>query len=121
MFTDKIVLGEFPDESFPENLKAFKRIRSPVRELEDREVLIKVRYISIDPVARVWVSGAKTYLPAIKIGGEVPGFGIGAVVLTKSHRFQKGDLVTGVLSWSSHVIRRDKEVFPIPSVSRHFI
>lgn len=60
-------------------------------------VLIQVYYISIDPVARVWVSGAKTYLPAIKIGGAIPGFGIGVIVESRSSMFDVGMWVTGVM------------------------
>jgi NADPH-dependent curcumin reductase CurA len=31
-------------------------------------------YVSIDPVMRVWLSGAKTYLPALKVGDTMHGF-----------------------------------------------
>jgi NADPH-dependent curcumin reductase len=31
-------------------------------KLEEGQVLIRVHYVSIDPVFRVWVSGAKSYI-----------------------------------------------------------
>lgn len=113
---DKYILASFPDDTFPENLSSFQKVREEVRPLRDDEVLIQVLYISIDPVARVWVSGAKTYLPAIKLGGEIPGFCVGKVVATTSELHSKNDLVFGVLSWSSYVIRKAHMVFPVPDV-----
>lgn len=41
---------------------------------------VKVRYITIDPMLRVWISGAKTYLPALVPGSSIPGFGIGQIM-----------------------------------------
>lgn len=29
---------------------------------------------------RVWISGAKTYLPAVTPGSPIPGFGVGQVI-----------------------------------------
>jgi hypothetical protein len=43
-------------------------------------VAIKLKYVSIDPMLRVWISGAKTYLPAITPGSSIPGFGVGQVI-----------------------------------------
>lgn len=44
----------------------------PIPQIEEGEILvkvflqlIKVLYIGIDPVMRVWLSGAKTYIEAV--------------------------------------------------------
>ena len=36
--------------------------------------------MGIDPVMRVWLSGAKTYVDAVELGDVVPAFGIGVVI-----------------------------------------
>jgi len=106
MRSDSIILAAYPDDSFPDNLSAFHKVRQIIRPLSEDELLIQVLYISIDPVARVWVSGAKTYLPALKLGMEIPAFGIGRVVESTSNIYSPNDLVMGVLSWSNYVIKR---------------
>jgi NADPH-dependent curcumin reductase CurA len=52
---------------------------------------IRVRYITIDPMLRVWISGAKTYFDALVPGSTIPGFGIGRVIkiVDNSNRMNK--------------------------------
>lgn len=118
MLNEKFILASYPDDTFPENLSAFQRVTETTRALEEEEVLIQVQYLSIDPVARVWVSGAKTYLPALKVGMEIPAFGVGRVVASRSEMYKPGDLVNGVLSWSSYIIQPAGQIFPISDVRK---
>lgn len=47
----------------------FSIVNVPIpTKLEEGEILVKVFYVSIDPVMRVWLSGAKTYIDKINIG-----------------------------------------------------
>ena len=54
---------------------------------------VRVRYITIDPMLRVWISGAKTYLPALVPGSGIPGFGLGQVIRLNdtSNRINKAE------------------------------
>lgn len=63
-----LVLKRRPDDSFPKNMDIFdiEDIQTPV--LEKGEILIKVLFIGVDPVMRVWLSGAKTYIDSVEIG-----------------------------------------------------
>jgi NADPH-dependent curcumin reductase CurA len=45
--------------------------------LEEGEILIRVLFIGIDPVMRVWLSGAKTYIDSVQVGSVMPAFGVG--------------------------------------------
>lgn len=70
---------------------------------------------------RVWISGAKTYLPALVPGSSIPGFGIGQVmkINDSSKRMNKpevGDYVFGTLEWSQVMICSTKQVQKIPFV-----
>lgn len=56
--------------------------------------------MTVDPVSRVWISGAKSYLPAQQFGDVIPSFGIGKVIETKSKKFDVDDVCVGVLAWS---------------------
>lgn len=59
-------------------------------------------WVSLDPLLRTWISGAKSYLDPVKPGSSIPGFGIGKIVkvnLKKSNRTKlfEGDWVIGML------------------------
>lgn len=65
-------------------------------------VAVRVRYITIDPMLRVWISGAKTYLPAVLPGMSIPGFGVGQVIKlndnsNRLNKAEEGDYVFGTL------------------------
>lgn len=47
-------------------------------------------YIGIDPVMRIWLSGAKTYIDTVDIGSVVPAFGLGLVIDSASKKWKKG-------------------------------
>ena len=49
-------------------------------DVKDKMVAVRVRYVTIDPMLRVWISGAKTYLPALVPGSAIPGFGVGQIM-----------------------------------------
>jgi hypothetical protein len=78
----KFVLKHFPDETFPKSLSCFDTVEATYNpeDVKDRMVAVRVRYITIDPMLRVWISGAKTYLPALVPGSSIPGFGVGQII-----------------------------------------
>ncbi|KRX10914.1 Protein phosphatase 2C (PP2C)-like domain [Pseudocohnilembus persalinus] len=49
----------------------------------------------LDPVIRVWLSGAKTYYPALKKGMVLHSFGVGRIISSKNKYFQPGQIVFG--------------------------
>lgn len=78
----KYILKHFPGEDFPNDLSCFETVDAIYNpdDVKDRMVAVKVRYITIDPMLRVWISGAKTYLPALVPGSSIPGFGVGQII-----------------------------------------
>lgn len=85
-----LVLIKRPDHTFPETIDIFEVKEVPLPTLEEGEILVRVIYIGIDPVMRVWLSGAKTYIDSVQIGQVMPAFGVGECVDTRSNRFRKG-------------------------------
>ena len=84
-------------------------------------VAVRVKYITIDPMLRVWISGAKTYLPALKPGSAIPGFGVGQVIKlndssNRMNKAEEGDYVFGTLEWSEIMICSTKQAQKIPVV-----
>jgi NADPH:quinone reductase len=85
-----------PDES------CFKLGEVPVPELGEGQVLIRTRYISVDPYMRGRMKERKSYIPPFQLNAALNGGVVGEVAQTKSKKFSKGDFVTGFLPWQDY-------------------
>jgi NADPH-dependent curcumin reductase CurA len=93
----------------------------PVSEPGDGEVLVKVRYLSMDPAMRGWMNEGRSYVPPVGIGEVMRALGAGEVVTSKHPGFAPGDSVTGLLGVQEFavvegdaVIKVDPELAPLP-------
>ncbi|MEO8669684.1 MAG: NADP-dependent oxidoreductase [Tahibacter sp.] len=66
-------------------------------ELQDGQLQIATRYISIDPAMRVWMSEQKSYWPPVALGEVMRASAIGEVVDSKNAKFPAGVWVSGML------------------------
>ncbi|KAL4460892.1 hypothetical protein ABPG74_016364 [Tetrahymena malaccensis] len=87
----QLILKQKPGSDFPQNVNIFEIKKSEVPELKDGQFLIKVYFLSIDPIMRVWMTGAPTYLPTLKPGQVMHSYGVGEVVQTKNDSWRVGD------------------------------
>jgi NADPH-dependent curcumin reductase len=69
----------------------------PVSEPGDGEVLVKVRYLSMDPAMRGWMNDARSYIPPVGIGEVMRALGAGEVIASNHPGLAAGDHVTGLL------------------------
>jgi len=79
------------------------------------EVLVKVRYISIDAANRAWMQGT-TYRAAVKAGDIMAGYVLGEVVDSRDPKLKKGDLVFGDCGWQEYAVRAAKELNKLPNL-----
>ena len=67
----------------------------PVPALEDGQVLVQTKYISLDPAMRGWMNEGKSYIPPIQLG-EVFRAGTAGQVIESNHPdYAVGEYVTG--------------------------
>jgi NADPH-dependent curcumin reductase CurA len=94
----KIVLASRPQgQVVPEN---FRLETVPVPALKDGEVLVRNRYLSLDPYMRGRMEDAKSYAAPQAIGEVMIGGTAGEVVESKNPAFAAGDKVVGMLGWA---------------------
>ncbi len=79
----------------------FESRTTPVSDPEDGEVLVEVRYISLDPAMRGWMRDARSYVPPVGLGEVMRAGGVGQVVASRDPKFAEGDHVTGLLGVQS--------------------
>lgn len=85
----------------------------PLASLKAGEVLIRNRYLSIDPAIRDWMSDRPSYLPSIHLGEVVRSTSLGEVVESRHPAFKAGDLAVGVNGWEDYSIARGEHLMPV--------
>ena len=82
----------------------FEWVEEPVRSLEEREVLVRNIYLSLDPANRGWVRERASYVEPVQIGDVMRGLTIGVVEESRNQRFSKDDIVSGKIGWQDYAI-----------------
>jgi NADPH-dependent curcumin reductase len=77
----------------------FRIVSAPVPGPRDGEVLVRSRYLSLDPYMRMRMSDAPSYAPKVELGAVMVGGTVGEVLQSRSLAFKPGDCVTGPLGW----------------------
>ena len=114
-----IKLVKFPDDKFPHNVHENLKIETEVLEnaeqkLKPNQVLVESLYLSVDPTMRVWMTGQKTYIGRLSIGQVFPTLGVGRVLISKSKKFNPGDVVLGMMTFQSYPIVDAKTLRAVP-------
>lgn len=77
-------------------------IEAPVPQAGDGEIVIRTRWLSLDPSNRLWMSETPSYLPPVALDAPMRGVVMGEVVESRSAAFQPGDPVMGIGTWSEY-------------------
>jgi NADPH-dependent curcumin reductase CurA len=68
------------------------------------QLLVKNRYLSVDPAMRGWVSAENNYVPPVPLGAVMRGSAVGEVVASNGTRIQVGELVVGRFGWQEYAL-----------------
>lgn len=75
--------------------EAWAFTNDPVPDLGEGEVEVDVRFVSVDPGMKGWMTPVRSYIEPVRPGEVMRAFGIGPVLRSASARFAVGDVVTG--------------------------
>lgn len=78
------------------------------RELSDGEARVRVRYASVDPAMRIWMTEQKSYWPPVALGEVMRAGGIGEVIESKNARLPVGAWVGGMTGITEEFITEGK-------------
>lgn len=89
--------------------------------LQEGDVLVGVKYLSLDPAMRGWMNEGKSYIAAVKLGAVMRALGVGEVLETKNPDFKPGDFVSGALGVQKYAVvaggecrKIDPRLAPLP-------
>ena len=82
----------------------FELVEAAVPTAGPGQAVARLRYLSLDPTNRIWVTDAESYLPPVQIGEVMRGGGIAEIVESNTPDYAVGDLVTGLTGWQDYVL-----------------
>ena len=95
----KVVLKERPSEN--PKVDGFDIIEEISRAPNDGEVLIEMQALEIGAWIRTTLN-EEAFHGSTPIGGTIPALGIGKVLISKSDKFNEGDIVNGPIFAQTH-------------------
>jgi NADPH-dependent curcumin reductase CurA len=93
----------------------FRLIERPMPVPREAELLVKVRFLSVDPANRLYLKRA-TYRPKVDPGDVMGAFGVGEVVESRSPRFSTGDLVFCDAGWQDYAAIPAATAVKLPAI-----
>lgn len=102
----QIVLAERPTGDVTAN--CFRREQVALPALGDGQLLVRQRYLSLDPYMRMRMTELRSYVPPYELGKPLTGGSVGEVVESRNPAFARGDMVFGMLNWASHTVHDGK-------------
>lgn len=98
----RVVLASRPKGApTPEN---FRIESAPAPEPGEREFLVRVLWLSLDPYMRGRMDDAKSYAAPVPVGGVMEGGAVAEVVASRHAGFVPGEIVVGRFGWASHAL-----------------
>jgi NADPH-dependent curcumin reductase CurA len=82
----------------------FELVQRPAPKPGDGEVLMRIRYLSLDPYMRGRMSVARSYAKPVEIGEPMVGGTVGEVVESRNAKFAVGDIVLGYGGWQDYAL-----------------
>lgn len=91
----------------------FKFTTEAKPEVDSGEVLLKTKYVSVDPYMRGRMSDAESYVPPFQLNKPVESGIIAEVIESKNDSFSKGDFVSGMLDWKEYQTNDGKNLLKV--------
>ncbi|RDI69794.1 NADP-dependent oxidoreductase [Halopelagius longus] len=95
------------------DLDCFELRESDRPEPRHGELLVRVRYLSVDPYMRGRMRDTESYAEPWEVGDPMKGGVVGEVVESGSDRYEEGDFVTGEGTWADYTVLDAADVAPV--------
>jgi NADPH-dependent curcumin reductase CurA len=76
----------------------------------DGDVVVRNRFMSVDPYMRGRMNDAKSYVPPFQIGQPLEGGAIGEVIESRAAEFTPGDMVQSMRGWRDYFVAPAREL-----------
>ncbi|NND68402.1 MAG: NADP-dependent oxidoreductase [Halioglobus sp.] len=91
----------------------FRLETTPVPTPGGMEVLLKTRYLSLDPYMRGRMNAGPSYAANVPLGNVMVGGTVSEVVESNNPRFKKGELVNAFAGWQDYSVSAGRELLKL--------
>jgi hypothetical protein len=91
----------------------FRFEEAPIPEPAEGEVLVRHRFLSLDPYQRGRMDDAKSYAAPVALGAPMECQAVGQVAASRDARFKDGDWVLGGYGWQTFSARPAKSLITL--------
>lgn len=98
---NKVILLNNRPEGVPV-LNDFKFIEEEMPVVSDGQVLLKTRFVSVDPYLRGRMNDVKSYVPPFELGKPMQSGVVSEVISSQNKDFKEGDFVVGYVEWKEY-------------------
>ncbi len=106
---NKTIILKSRPEGTPQ-LSDFELTDEKMPEVMQGEILLKTKYVSVDPYLRGRMSNADSYVPPFELNKPISSGIVAEVVESKNDKFKKGDFVSDRLDWKEYQISTGKDL-----------
>ncbi|MGE0357876.1 MAG: NADP-dependent oxidoreductase [Burkholderiales bacterium] len=92
----------------------FRFVEEAVPEPAEGQVLVRVRWLSLDPYMRGRMNEAKSYAARVELGETMVGGTVGEIVSSRHPGFAAGEKVLGTQGWQRFALSDGKGLVKIP-------
>jgi NADPH-dependent curcumin reductase CurA len=83
----------------------WRLVERPIPEPGPGQILVRTRYLSVDPYMRGRISPARNYAAGVQIGQVVTGGGVGEVIHSEHPDFRPGEIVESfTFGWQEYAV-----------------
>ena len=85
----------------------------PAADLAEGQVLVRSRFLSLDPAMRGWMNEGKSYIAPVGVGEVMRALGVGEVVESRHPGFVPGDHVQGAFGVQDYFVGEPKGFYKV--------
>ena len=89
-------------------------VEEPVPSPSEGEILIRVKWLSLDPYMRGRMNKGKSYAARVELGDVMVGGTVGEVVASRHPKFAAGDRVLGMQGWQRFALSNGQGLMKLP-------
>ncbi len=82
----------------------FSLTEAPIPSIEEGQLLLRTKFLSLDPYMRGRMNDVKSYVPPFPIGEPLGGGTVSEVVESKNPKFSAGDIVLAFGGWQDYSV-----------------
>ena len=94
-------------------LSDFKFVQEEMPNIQEGEIFLKTKFVSVDPYLRGRMSDARSYVPPFELQKALSSGVVAEVIDSTNENFRVGDFVTGMLEWKEFQTSTGKDLLQV--------